>query len=148
MPILESAAISGIISQVLSMSTNLTERISDRKDLSTLRELQKLVLKLQTRYTVLQDQNFELKEKLLSLKSKLDITRKTFDDHSQYETVASKDGDVYLKHKTTSNLFSCASCFGEKQKIIPLQPSDPFKTGSHLMRMCPICQTTIITVDP
>lgn len=151
MAIAESAAVSSIISKLLSMSTELLERKENREIAAEIRDIQKLTIELQSLYSSFQAHNSELQSQIINLQTekaklehavldserKQDEILKRLDDWNQYERKVSQGGFVYLAHKSELRVYACAVCKGKEPYPVILQKISP----TNRYHRCHKCET-------
>ncbi|MCK5100049.1 MAG: hypothetical protein KAR45_18205 [Desulfobacteraceae bacterium] len=131
----------GTIKDIVDLSTQLANSVSDRKIAADINQIQSLTLQLQSEQADLHEKNMQLREDLLKLQTvNNDLTAviSKNDDWqsklSEYELVTTSGGATVYKFKDNAVHYICPSCISKKV-IKPLQNC----MGINGMYSCPGC---------
>lgn len=110
----------GTLKDVVDLTTQLANSVSDRKISAELNKIQQLTLQLQSEQIGLHESNIELREQNLKLREEISELKKKADEFSDFKF----DGYVYWKHDGEGEKEGpfCPRCHDAKKLAVRLHP--------------------------
>ncbi|MCP3874802.1 MAG: hypothetical protein GY699_16825 [Desulfobacteraceae bacterium] len=139
----------GTIKDIVDLSTQLANSVSDRKITADLNRIQSLTLQLQAEEADLHETNMKLREELLEVKTennklaaKIDQNNSWEEQLVEYELVTTEGRATVYQFKGNPVHYACPSCISKKQ--IQILQDGRNIAGSF---KCPGCEV-VFPVNP